>query len=147
RRRAHRGRVRGIGGGSGGARVKVGADLVIGAEGGRSAVARFTGAGAAHVAPASSAVICRYFRDDAPAGFHWYYAPGSAAGVIPTNGGLACVFAATSAERLRRELDGGAGAGLRRILARGAPQLAGPPRPPPPAPPPPAFPRPDGIPA
>ena len=123
-RRDRTGRVTGIVGRAGAARVKVGADLVIGADGRRSAVARFTGAGAAHVAPASSAVIYRYFRDDAPAGFHWYYAPGSAAGVIPTNGGLACVFAATSAERLRRELDGGAEAGLRRILARAAPELA-----------------------
>src|SRR5262249_56558568 len=99
RRRDRTGRVTGIVGRAGAARVKVGADLVIGADGRRSAVARFTGAGAAHVAPASSAVIYRYFRDDAPAGFHWYYAPGSAAGVIPTNGGLARAFAATPPAR------------------------------------------------
>ena len=80
--------------------------------------------GPARVAPASSAVIYRYFRDDAIAGYHWHYAAGSAAGVIPTNEGLACVFAATSAERLRRELGGGADAGLRRVLARAAPELA-----------------------
>ena len=49
---------------------------------------------------------------------------GAAAGVIPTNDGLACVFAATSAERLRRELGGGADAALRRILAQAAPGLA-----------------------
>jgi len=76
------------------------------------------------VAPASSGVIYRYFRGVAADGYHWYFTPGSAAGVIPTNDGLACVFAATSAENLRRELDGGAGAGLRRVLTRAAPGLA-----------------------
>jgi flavin-dependent dehydrogenase len=124
-RRDRAGRVTGIIGRAGAARLKVSADLVVGADGRRSAVARFAGATAAYVAPASSGVIYRYFRDDATAGYHWYYTPGSAAGVIPTNGGLACVFAATGAERLRRELDGGAEAGLRRILAGAAPELAG----------------------
>ena len=123
-RRDRSGRVTGITGRTGAARLEVGADLVVGADGRRSTVARLAGATAAHVAPASSGVIYRYFRDDATTGYHWHYTPGSAGGVIPTNGGLACVFAATSAERLRRELDGGAEAGLRRILASAAPGLA-----------------------
>jgi len=123
-RRDRTGRVTGITGRAGAARLEVGADLVVGADGRRSAVARHAGAGAAHVAPASSGVIYRYFRGVAADGYHWYFTPGSAAGVIPTNDGLACVFAATSAENLRRELDGGAGAGLRRVLARAAPGLA-----------------------
>jgi len=124
-RRDRTGRVTGITGRAGAARLEVGADLVVGADGRRSAVARHAGAGAAHVAPASSGVIYRYFRDVAADGYHWYFTPGSAAGVIPTNDGLACVFAASSAESIRRELDGGAGAGLRRVLARAAPGLAG----------------------
>ena len=118
------GRVTGITGLAGPARLEVGADLVVGADGRRSAVARHAGAGAAHVASASSGLIYRYFRGVPAAGYHWYFTPGSAAGVIPTNDGLACVFAATGAERLRRELDAGAEAGLRRILARAAPGLA-----------------------
>src|SRR5262249_60782867 len=100
-------------------------DLVVGADGRRSAVARWVGAKAAHVAPASSVLIYRYVRDDVPDGYHWYFQDGAAAGVIPTNDGLANVFAATSAERLPRELDRGAGAGWRRILDRAAPGLAG----------------------
>jgi len=123
-RRDRTGRVTGITGRAGAARLEVGADLVVGADGRRSAVARHAGAGAAHVAPASSGVIYRYFRDVAADGYHWYFTPGSAAGVIPTNDGLACVFAASSAESIRRELDGGAEAGLRRVLARAAPGLA-----------------------
>jgi 2-polyprenyl-6-methoxyphenol hydroxylase-like FAD-dependent oxidoreductase len=116
--------VTGITGRAGAARLEVGADLVVGADGRRSAVARHAGAGAAHVAPASSGVIYRYFRGVAADGYHWHFTPGSAAGAIPTNDGLACVFAATSAERLRGELDGGAEAGLRRVLVRTAPGLA-----------------------
>ena len=123
-RRDRTGRVTGITGRAGAARLEVGADLVVGADGRRSAVARHAGAGAAHVAPASSGVIYRYFRGAAADGYHWYFTPGSAAGVIPTNDGLACVFAATSAERLRRELDAGPEAGLRRVLAGTAPGLA-----------------------
>src|SRR6516225_9840708 len=123
-RRDRTGRVTGIIGRAGAERLEVGAGLVVGADGRRSAVARYAGARAAHVAPASSGLIYRYFRDDAPDGYHWYFTPGAAAGVIPTNNGLACVFAATSTERLRGELDGGAEAGLRRILTRAAPGLA-----------------------
>jgi len=123
-RRSRAGRVTGITGRAGAARLEATADLIIGADGRRSTIARCVGAGAAHVAPASSAVIYRYVRDDAVDGYHWYFRDGAAAGVIPTNGGLACVFAATSADRLPRELDGGADAAWRRILTRAAPGLA-----------------------
>ena len=123
-RRDRTGRVTGITGRAGAARLEVGADLVVGADGRHSAVARHAGAGAAHVAPESSGLIYRHFRGVAADGYHWYFTPGSAAGVIPTNDGLACVFAATGAERLRRELDAGAEAGLRRLLDKAAPGLA-----------------------
>jgi menaquinone-9 beta-reductase len=123
-RRDRTGRVTGVTGRAGAAHLEVGADLVVGADGRRSTVARCVGAEAAHVAPASSAVIYRYFRDPAIAGYHWHYATGAAAGAIPTNDGLACVFAATSAQSLRRELDRGADAAFRRVLATAAPNLA-----------------------
>ena len=120
-RRDRTGRVTGIAGRAGAAHLEISADLVIGADGRRSTIARCAGAGAAHVAPASSAVIYRYFRDPAITGYHWHYTAGSAAGAIPTNDGLTCVFAATSAPRLRRELGGGADAAFRRVLAMAAP--------------------------
>ena len=101
-RRDRAGRVTGITGRAGGARLEASADLVVGADGRRSTVAWYVGARAVHVAPASSVLIYRYVRDDAPDGYHWYFRDGAAAGVIPTNDGQACVFAATSAERLRR---------------------------------------------
>jgi menaquinone-9 beta-reductase len=123
-RRDRAGRVTGITGRAGGARLEASADLVVGADGRRSAVARYVGARAVHVAPASSVLIYRYVQADAVDGYHWYYRAGSVAGIIPTNDGLACVFAATSAERLRRDPDRGAAAAWRRILDRAAPGLA-----------------------
>ena len=79
-RRSRAGRVTGITGRAGAARLEATADLVIGADGRRSTIARCVGAGAAHVAPASSAVIYRYVRDDAVDGYHWYFRDGAAAG-------------------------------------------------------------------
>ena len=67
-RRDRTGRVTGITGRAGAARLEVSADLVVGADGRRSTIARCVGARAAHVAPASSAVIYRYFRDDCDRG-------------------------------------------------------------------------------
>jgi 2-polyprenyl-6-methoxyphenol hydroxylase-like FAD-dependent oxidoreductase len=123
-RRDRAGRVTGITARAGAARLEASADLVIGADGRRSTVARWVGAQAAHVASASSVLIYRYVLHDATDGFHWYFRDGAAAGVIPTNDEQACVFAATSAERLRREPDRGADAAWRRILAQAAPGLA-----------------------
>src|SRR5690242_8331922 len=123
-RRDRAGRVTGITGRAGGARLEASADLVIGADGRRSTVAWCVGARAVHVAPASSVLIYRYVRDDASDGYHWYFRDGAAAGVIPTNDGQACVFAATSAERLRDEPDLGTYAAWRHILSLAAPGLA-----------------------
>src|SRR5215813_670264 len=123
-RRDRAGRVTGITRRAGGACLEASADLVVGADGRRSTIAWCVGARAAHVAPASSVLIYRYVRDDASAGYHWYFRDGAAAGVIPTNDGQACVFAATSAERLRDEPDLSTYAAWRRILAQAAPGLA-----------------------
>ena len=66
------GRVTGIAGRAGPAPLEISADLFVGADDRRSTIARSVGAGAAHVAPASSAVIYRYFRDPAITGYHWH---------------------------------------------------------------------------
>jgi flavin-dependent dehydrogenase len=54
-RRDQTGQVTGITGRAGGARLEASADLVVGADGRRSAVARYVGARAVHVAPARPA--------------------------------------------------------------------------------------------
>jgi RimJ/RimL family protein N-acetyltransferase len=76
------GRVTGITGRAGPVPLENSADLIVGADGRRSTIARRVGAGAAHVAPASSGVIYRYFRDPAITGYHWHCAAGAAAGAV-----------------------------------------------------------------
>jgi 2-polyprenyl-6-methoxyphenol hydroxylase-like FAD-dependent oxidoreductase len=56
-------------------------------------------------------------------GYEWFYRPGVSAGLIPTNGGEVCVFAACPPERLRAELADDAPGGYRRLLAEAAPGL------------------------
>ncbi|MGI9628870.1 MAG: NAD(P)/FAD-dependent oxidoreductase [Longimicrobiales bacterium] len=71
--------------------VSVGAELVIGADGVRSRVARLVGARKSYEAPHKACSIYGYLRDLPRDGNHWYYGNGVAAGAIPTNGAT-CVF-------------------------------------------------------
>ena len=73
----------------------------VGADGVRSTVARSTAAAVERRAAVSGSVLYRYFDDLPVAGYEWAYGDGAAAGMIPTNDGLTCVFVATSPERLR----------------------------------------------
>ena len=47
----------------------------------------------------SGAVLYRYFDDLPVAGYEWAYGDSAAAGLIPTNEGLTCVFVAASPDR------------------------------------------------
>jgi flavin-dependent dehydrogenase len=100
------------------------ADLVIGADGLRSTVARLVDAEPYRVGDHASGVIYAYHRALGIDGYHWYYAPGAAAGVIPTNDGWTCVFASMPAAAFRTAVGGGMDAGYRRLLAHVAPPLA-----------------------
>ncbi|MCA9728343.1 MAG: FAD-dependent monooxygenase [Candidatus Eisenbacteria bacterium] len=81
---------------------RVDADLVIGADGVRSLVARSVGAEVTRTTNRPAACIYGYWRGLELDGTHWYYAPDAAAGVIPTNDGHACVFVAMRPERFLR---------------------------------------------
>jgi flavin-dependent dehydrogenase len=111
-----------------GTRRHVAANLVIGADGARSGVARMVGARAYRDAPHAGAVVYGYWRDLAVDGFHWYYRPGVGAGVIPTNGGQTCVFVALPAARFQALLHAGPSADLQRafvqVARETAPELA-----------------------
>ena len=85
----------------GGTVTHVTAELVIGADGAGSTVARLVGAETQHAARHSSAVLFGYFPGLELDGYHWWYRPGIAAGSIPTNGSRHCVFAAMRPDRLR----------------------------------------------
>src|SRR5262245_3521889 len=93
------GRVVGAAVENGGVEWRIGARLVIGADGLRSAVARHVGAEPYRVGRNMSAVIYTLVRGLDPRGYHWHFAPGLSAGVVPTNDGETLVFAATSRQR------------------------------------------------
>ena len=73
-------------------RATIAADLVIGADGRDSTVAKLVAAESYLAGRASSALVYGYFEGLPDDGLHWYFAQGAAAGVIPTNRGQHCVF-------------------------------------------------------
>ena len=95
------------------------AGLVVGADGRTSLVARQVGAPTVVAGSHAAAYVYGYWPAADLDGYHWYYGDGLSAGVIPTNDGLACVFAAgpaaVLAARMRhsRPLDA-----ARELLAR-----------------------------
>jgi 2-polyprenyl-6-methoxyphenol hydroxylase-like FAD-dependent oxidoreductase len=96
------GRVTGVRGTSRtGAPLTVHARMCVGADGIRSVVAQQVGARVEQQAAARAAVLYRYHADFCIAGYEWAYGDGAAAGMIPTNDGLACVFVSTTPERMR----------------------------------------------
>ncbi len=101
--RDRHGRVAGILGRDGSGRpVTVDASLVIGADGMRSTVARHVAAPVEWRGSGASAVTYGYWSDLETNGYEWIFRPDACAGVIPTNGGMACVFGAASPRRVGR---------------------------------------------
>jgi len=102
--------------------VEVEADLVVGADGLGSALARLVAAPILHQAKSTSAVIYGHWPGLSASGYRWHFRPNASAGVIPTNGGLHCVFAAMPQARYRAGARGEVG--FRTILAEAAPEIA-----------------------
>jgi 2-polyprenyl-6-methoxyphenol hydroxylase-like FAD-dependent oxidoreductase len=69
------------------------APLVIGADGRDSLVAALVAAPTVLAGAHGGAYVYGYWPAADLDGYHWYYGDGLSAGVIPTNDGLACVFA------------------------------------------------------
>jgi 2-polyprenyl-6-methoxyphenol hydroxylase-like FAD-dependent oxidoreductase len=70
------------------------AALVVGADGRHSLAARQVEAPTVVAGNHAAAYVYGYWPATNLDGYHWYYGDGLSAGVIPTNDGLACVFAA-----------------------------------------------------
>lgn len=120
-----RGRVRGavVGGGEGPARP-VAADLVVGADGVRSRVARLVDAEVLHAGRHATATVYGYWPGVDVGEYHFYFVEGASAGTISTSGGDTCVFASLPpAEFERRDTRDLAGL-HRRILETVSPSLA-----------------------
>lgn len=101
--------------------LTVRARYTVGADGIRSVVADQVGARTQHRATAHAAVLYRYWSDLPLAGYEWAYGLGAAAGMIPTNDDLACVFVSTTPERLRAMRRAGVDNAFEQLFAAAAP--------------------------
>jgi flavin-dependent dehydrogenase len=116
------GRVIGVEAHADGRAFDVLSPITIGADGVRSTVARLVDAPETRAGTGAAAFLYAYFPFDHD-GYDWYYAPGTTAGVIPTNDAT-LVFVAASPERMGQELAGGADRAFHRILRATAPAVA-----------------------
>lgn len=107
--------------GSDGAERTIHSRLTVGADGIRSGVAAAVGASLERRARHTGAVLYTYRGDLPTAGYEWAYGEGAGAGMIPTNGGLTCVFAGTTPDRYRDARTRGAETALRSLFAAAAP--------------------------
>lgn len=82
-----------------GQEITVSARQIVGADGLGSTVARQTRARIKLRGRASVAHIFSYAAVPHLTGYHWYFAPGLAGGVIPTNDGLSCVVVSVPTAR------------------------------------------------
>ncbi|GAA1847611.1 NAD(P)/FAD-dependent oxidoreductase [Pseudonocardia ailaonensis] len=107
----------------GGGPLRASAPLTVGADGVRSAVARLAGARTVRRGRAAGAIVYGYFAVPATgSGYEWSYVPGASAGVIPTNDGLACVWAGVPAASFHRDTEALFGGVLDRVGVRVGPQ-------------------------
>jgi 2-polyprenyl-6-methoxyphenol hydroxylase-like FAD-dependent oxidoreductase len=113
------GRITGVAGrdGRGNAVVHT-ARWVIGADGIRSTVAREAEAPAEARGVAATAIVYGYWSDVPADAFEWLYDRDACAGILPTDGGQACVFAAASPPRVRGGVDA-----LRQLVTLASPAL------------------------
>ena len=100
------------------------ADLVVGADGLRSTVAREAGATTVRRGRSSGAVLYRYVRGLDADGYQWLYGDGAAAGLIPTNDDAACVFASTTPARMSELRRLGSEDAYRTLLEQASPGFA-----------------------
>jgi 2-polyprenyl-6-methoxyphenol hydroxylase-like FAD-dependent oxidoreductase len=122
--RDHRDRVRGVVLLEGPRRVvRVEAELVVGADGANSRIARGVGAETYREGSHSSGVVYGYWSGLSRGSNQWYFGEGTGAGAISTNDGVACVFTSVPAERFEREIRRDLALGHRRVLGECAGDL------------------------
>lgn len=86
------GRVTGVTGRDRDGAFSARAPLTIGADGPRSAVAGLVGAGTRRRGRHATAFVVNWWSGLEVDGYQWLYGDGASAGIIPTNGGKACVW-------------------------------------------------------
>jgi 2-polyprenyl-6-methoxyphenol hydroxylase-like FAD-dependent oxidoreductase len=95
------------------------ARIVVGADGVRSTIAQRVEAPFDLVGSGVGSTTYGYWAGADVDGYQWNFRPDAASGVIPTNGGLVCVFASATPQRIRR----GGAATISEIVAVADPDL------------------------
>jgi 2-polyprenyl-6-methoxyphenol hydroxylase-like FAD-dependent oxidoreductase len=117
------GRVRGVTATANGQRHDIEADLVIGAEGLYSTVARRLGAEPILVGTHAAGTLYSYWSGDFDPSYRWVFRPNGSVGTIPTNGAT-CVFVSIPSGLFRDKVRGDASVAYRRLIREVCPELA-----------------------
>jgi flavin-dependent dehydrogenase len=118
--RDHEGTVKGVvGRRHDGREFRAEARIVVGADGVRSTVAQRVEANFDRVGSGVGATTYGYWPDVDVDGYQWNFRPDASSGVIPTNGGMVCVFASATPQRIGR----GGAATICDIVAAADPDL------------------------
>jgi 2-polyprenyl-6-methoxyphenol hydroxylase-like FAD-dependent oxidoreductase len=117
------GRVRGVTATANGTRHDIEADLVVGADGLHSTVARRVGAAPILEGSHAAGTLYSYWSGVSQDAYRWVFRPGGAVGAIPTNGGT-CVFASVPAAEFRQRVNGEPAVAYRRMLREICPEFA-----------------------
>ncbi len=104
--------------------VSLRAGITVGADGARSTVASHTRAPFVQQGRAVGSVLYRYFAELPTVGYEWAYGDGVAAGLIPTDDGLTCVFVGTSTARMRGVRPAGAAEAFTTLLGEASSTLS-----------------------
>jgi len=99
-------------------------NLVVGADGLGSTVAKQVGARVYAQSAHRTAVLYGYFAGIENKGYRWHYLPGATAGAIPTNDGLHCIFASVPPDQFKSRFRASGFNGLLRLIAAADVELA-----------------------
>lgn len=119
-----RGRVIGVSAVEGGRRREINADVVIGADGLHSTIARQLRAPRILEGRHATAVLYGYWEGLSADEYRWWFKPGVSMGSIPTNEGATCVFVSVPSARFRDEVRGNAALAYRRLIWQISPRFA-----------------------
>jgi menaquinone-9 beta-reductase len=102
---------------------RIDADLVIGADGRHSTIARRVGAATRREARHSTGVLYSYWEKLEVDEYYWGYRPQASIGLIPTNHNATCVFVSVPWSRFQTEMDGPARQVYERLIRDAFPTL------------------------
>ena len=117
------GQVRGVTAVADGTRHRIEADIVIGADGLHSTIAKGVGATRVLEGRHATGVLYSYWKGLPVDGYCWWFRAGASLGAIPTNSGATCLFVSVPSARFRDELHGDASQAYRRLIREVSPTL------------------------